>query len=461
MKKHVLIFVSTLLFVLLFYKQSLGLNLSLFVIVLLGMDYASKPNLLKNKRANLLALCVLLSCFTHAWLFTFTTFMSVILSLFIFRYYTIDPKLRLIIQAIVFCTNWFAFVVQFFQIDDWYQYDKSSNQKIFSKILSYIILPLLITSVFVSIYISSSDILKSWYNEFEINVDAVIILVAILGFYLSFVIWNVKIYQPFKVLSKSLRHNFNKGEKVSLRPTFEFSTLDFEKRSGVITLLCLNAILLMFIVIFNIEHFGSMPQNSSDYSARIHEQINSIIGSIFLAMLVILFYFKGALNFIQNNKILQTLSKIWIVLNAVLIFSAIIQNTLYVDALGLTYKRLGVYLFLVLCSFGLFYTYYKVQHKKTNFYLFDKMSWTVYYLLIFCSLFNWGSIITKYNLTKENVDLTYLNHQVTGNEKALLHYYQSINDKESTMEIRKNLEYQKNKKFLSSELYYQTIPDKN
>src|SRR5690606_17023342 len=129
------------------------------------------------------------------------------------------------------------------------------------------------------------------------------------------------------------------------------------------------------------EHFQNPIINLIDYSSRIHEQIYSIIGSIVLAMLVILFYFKGALNFIQKNKYLVLGAKVWVVLNAVLVVSAFYQNTVYVTSLGLTYKRLGVYMFLVLCFYGLYFTYKKVSDQKTNFYLIDKMSWGFFYTL--------------------------------------------------------------------------------
>src|SRR5690606_42000330 len=87
--------------------------------------------LLQDRKALILALCVVLSCLSNAWLFTFTTFLAVVLSSFVFRYYTVEPELRLLIQAVVYCTNWFAFIVQMFQIDDWFQYNKSKQKNTF------------------------------------------------------------------------------------------------------------------------------------------------------------------------------------------------------------------------------------------------------------------------------------------------------------------------------------------
>lgn len=266
--------------------------------------------------------------------------------------------------------------------------------------------------------------------------------------------WNAKIYNAFKVLDRSLRLNFTNQDKKQLKPTFEFLEIDFEKRSGIITLICLNIMLFAFIIIFNVEHFQTNTQQFSEYSSRIHDQINSLIGSIFLAMMVILFYFKGALNFIRNNKTLLLLSKIWLGLNGILVISAAIQNSIYIDALGLTYKRLGVYLFLILCVVGLFYSYQKIKFQKTNFYLIDKMTWAVFYSLIFFSLFNWGSIITRYNLTKPNVDLYYLENDLRGNEKVLLDFYKTNPDFYND-EVRRRMYYNKEMiPFLSSQLYY-------
>lgn len=455
MKKQILIFISTILFVVVFYEQEVGLNLSMFALILLGLVFFQKPDLLKDKKALLLALCVVLSSLSNAWLFTFTTFISVIISSFVFRYYSTDPKLKLLSQALINASNWFAAIVQVFQVDDWFQYDKSKPQNTFSKVFSYFILPFLILSIFFGIYVVSSDTLSNWYNRFELDIDIVVlILVAFLGFYFSFVFWNAKIYNAFKVLDRSLRLNFTNQDKKQLKPTFEFLEIDFEKRSGIITLICLNIMLFAFIIIFNVEHFQTNTQQFSEYSSRIHDQINSLIGSIFLAMMVILFYFKGALNFIRNNKTLLLLSKIWLGLNGILVISAAIQNSIYIDALGLTYKRLGVYLFLILCVVGLFYSYQKIKFQKTNFYLIDKMTWAVFYSLIFFSLFNWGSIITRYNLTKPNVDLYYLENDLRGNEKVLLDFYKTNPDFYND-EVKRRMYYNKEMiPFLSSQLYY-------
>lgn len=124
MKKHLLIFLSTIVFVVLFYNQDLGLNLSIFAIFLMVFNFVQKPDLLKDKRAIFLATTVLLCAISNAWLTSFVTFLAVMVTSFVFRYYCESPKLTLLIQAIVSLSNWFASVVQFFQFNSWLETKK-------------------------------------------------------------------------------------------------------------------------------------------------------------------------------------------------------------------------------------------------------------------------------------------------------------------------------------------------
>lgn len=456
MKKHLLIFLSTLVFVALFYNQDLGLNLSIFAIFLMLFNFFQKPDLLKDRRALLLASSVLLCSISNAWLISFTTFMAVLVTSFVFRLYCENQKLRLITKAILFLTNWFAAAVQFFQFNTWLETKKADKEKLFVKIFSYIVLPFLILGIFFTLYVSTSDTLLEWYRRYELDINFFIVLVTIFGFYISFVFWNAKIYEVFEMLNRSFKTTYSQEDKNKQEPTFNFLPVEFEMRSGIITLICLNLMLLFFIIVFNIEHIQNPAIDLGDFSTKIHKQIYSIIGSIVLAMLVILFYFKDTLNFIQNNKYLVLGAKCWVVLNAVLVVSAFYQNTVYVTSLGLTYKRLGVYMFLILCFYGLHFTFKKIKNKKTNFYLVDKMTWGFFYTLVFCSLFNWGSFITYYNLSFKEVNIEYLEYNFDGNEKQLFEYY-----KTKKLEIPEYLinrvNREKEKSFLSSQLYYKSI----
>ncbi len=456
MKKQTLIFSSALLFVVLFYKQNLGLNFSIFAIVLAAFNIVNKPQLLKDKKAVFLLLAVVLSSVSNAWLTSATTFFTVILTSFVFRYYCANAQLKLIPQLFVNVLGWFSALIDVFKIKAWFETNSSKKGEYLIKILAYFVLPVVFIAVFLTIYISSSDTLLRWYNAYEINIDGLIVWMMIAGFYVSFVFWHTNIHPAFEMLSNNLKTDFSESTKMSAVPTFRFLPIEFELRSGIITLFCLNIMLLFYLIVFNIEHLQPAANDFSAYSSRIHSQIYLIIVSIVLAMLVILFYFKGSLNFIFNNKLLVLGAKVWIILNVFLVISAIYQNSAYVFALGLTYKRLGVYMFLMLCVYGLFFTYMKIQYKKKNYYLVDKMSWGFLYALVFCSLGNWGTLITVFNIKLEKPDWYYLQHEIVGNERTLIHYYEENNLPTPTYLVNR-VEFFQDETFLSTQLYYKTI----
>ena len=114
MKKQFLIFISTILFAVLFYDHEFGINLSIFALILLIAQLVLQPKLLRDKRALTLAFCVLATSFSNAWLLSVVTVLSVIVSSFVFRYYVVDPQLKLISKAFNFVLSWPAFVVEFF-----------------------------------------------------------------------------------------------------------------------------------------------------------------------------------------------------------------------------------------------------------------------------------------------------------------------------------------------------------
>jgi cytochrome c oxidase assembly factor CtaG len=148
--------------------------------------------------------------------------------------------------------------------------------------------------------------------------------------------------------------------------------------------------LLFFIITFNYEQFVELKATANQLAEETHERVGAVIGSIVMAIVVIMFYFKGSFNFDKKAKFLKILAQIWVFLNAILVISAMLKNTEYVYYLGLTYKRLGVYAFLSLAIIGLIFTFIKVSKQKTNAYLFNQMFWYVYGT-IWCAVLSIGA----------------------------------------------------------------------
>ena len=145
----------------------------------------------------------------------------------------------------------------------------------------------------------------------------------------------------------------------------------------------------------------------------------------------------------------------WIVLNSLLVLSAFIKNTEYIYHWGLTYKRLGVYAFLILSVIGLIFTYLKIEHRKTNFYLFNQMIWYFYGTLLLCSFVNWGYLGTFYNIKVQKVSDFDAVYEFDFNDSLLLEYYPD--EIYSTYRFDYVKSQKKDERFLSKVLYYQFI----
>ena len=229
--------------------------------------------------------------------------------------------------------------------------------------------------------------------------------------------------------------------------------------SGVISFFSLNILLIFFIITYNYEQFYEVAKTPAQLSEETHERVNAVIVSIVMVILVIMFYFKSSFNFDPKAGLMKILVKTWIFLNAVLIISAMVKNSEYIINYGLTYKRLGVYAFLILAFIGLIMAFIKIQMKKRNVFLFNRMVWFVYGIILICSYINWGGIITSQNMKRKDFVLNYHKTAINFSEKQLLKYAEEKHDDKLKAEILNldRVKLQQKEKFLSKVLYYQNI----
>jgi len=126
---------------------------------------------------------------------------------------------------------------------------------------------------------------------------------------------------------------------------------------------------------------------------------------------VIGYVFQGNLNFIRNNQKLKTATILWIVQNVFLLSSVAVRNQYYVQELGLTYKRIGVFIFLTIVFVGLICLLIKVVKTKSFFFLARMNSISVLLILSLSTAIPWDQVIVEHNLKSksiESVDMYYL-----------------------------------------------------
>ena len=193
-----------------------------------------------------------------------------------------------------------------------------------------------------------------------------------------------------------------------------------ENTVGILSLVMLN-LLLLFINAIDVVYvwFGFTYTPNLNLKAYVHEGAGMLIFSIVLAMLVLLFFFRGNLNFYKKNQWLRYGAYGWIFQNAILVVSVLLRDYYYIQHMGLAYKRIGVLVFLSMVLMGLVTVFLKIYQKKTAYYLLRVNGWFAIVLLVAASCVHWDETIARYNLSKKEtipVDVEFL---LTLSDKAL------------------------------------------
>ena len=185
-----------------------------------------------------------------------------------------------------------------------------------------------------------------------------------------------------------------------------------EFTTGIISLVLLNTLLLLVNIIdFEYVWLGSAYNKDTDLSAYVHEGAGLLILSIILSMFLLLFFFRGNLNFYKKNKWLRYGAYLWIFQNSFLVLSVFMRDYYYISHYGLAYKRIGLLFFLAMVLTGLFTIFIKIHNTKTTYYLLRINAWVAISLLVFASFFNIDETMAEYNLERKSfipVDVSFL-----------------------------------------------------
>lgn len=447
MKKHQLILLCTLLFVVLFYDESLGLNLGI-----LGISYAiftafKTPERNRTHTFFVLIIATVLSSIAFAWYGDLVSFLALVMSMALLAFKSRSKNLKSLLVIPTFTVSFFTFLCRIFYFDQWIQNQKSSGM--WQKIFAIIVIPSLFLATFFAVYASGSTYFSELLYGYELDFNLwEFVIKAVIGFFIAFNFWNYWVPKFFIQQNEHFQNEFRIEER-KLKPTYNFLSIDAERMSGVVTFLALNILIVFFIVTFNYEQFYEVQKSANQLSIETHERVNAVIISILMAIGVIMFYFKSTFNFDEKASLLKGLAIIWIVLNAVLVISAMAKNIEYIINFGMTYKRLGVCAFLILSLIGLFFTFFKVKKSKTNAYLFNHMAWYFYGAVLVSSFINWGAIATRYNIENKKGDLNFL-MELNFNDKILDEHFPQFERKYNSAEPTNN-------SFLSTILYDETL----
>jgi hypothetical protein len=473
MKKHFALFLTVsaaILFVYLFYKQDIGLNLFVFEIVVTG----ALIFLLKRKPVQLVSKIVLagtlLSGISVVVNYSILAIFINLCSFFLFTGTLVYPEARSILTpAALAISNSFQSIRLFILSIN----ELKGNNKGIRWILGFIkiaLIPILVIAVFILLYNSSNpifsngllkitDFINSHLNGILEKLDFEMFFFFLFGLFIC-------IFTFYQVRNKFvISYETNESDQLTRnRKRFGFggfkaTSLKNELKSAIFLLISLNLLILIINAIDIYWVWFNFEWNGEYLKQFVHEGTYMLIFSILISMAIVLFFFRGNLNFYSKNRILKFLSYAWLAQNAILAVSVAIRNFWYIKYFSLAYGRIGVLFFLILTLYGIYTVIVKVRHKKSTFYLLRSNNLAIYCMLIFMTFFNWDVIIARYNFRHYQTSFVHLDFLSSLSYKALPYLDKDLEELHRIQIIQNNL-FPFEEKFMTPETYYKAIQEK-
>ena len=434
MKKS-LLFIGAFLFSTLFYDKSIGLNLFLFSIVTLVVLFTNNQDDFKHKKTILYASLYLitgLAVFFHdslvAVIANFVAFFTLIglLSEHKSSIYVNWLNGLYTIIAGIFHRN--------FSINETTQKVESKKDVDYIHLTKIILVPAIIIIIFIGLYQNGNPLFNSLIEKIDFSfINFQWLLFAGLGYYLL-----SNIHKPIEV-EPATEIDLKTGNELTQSNQFSITELKKENQLGIILISLLNALIVLFLITDITFILTNTEIRGSVFSSQVHSGINALIGSIVIAIIILLYVFRGDINFYKENKTLKRLAFVWIILNVILVLSIAIKNTQYIYYFGLTYKRIGVLIYLTLTVTGLITTLRKIDKIKNIWYLLRVNTRAAFVVLIIASTINWDYHITNYNFNyAKSMDFNYLIELSNNNTFLLKEQVESKNlDQDSVKLIEK------------------------
>ena len=193
----------------------------------------------------------------------------------------------------------------------------------------------------------------------------------------------------------------------------KMTSLLTEHKIGLLLLIMVN-LLIAFLNVLDIN-FLWLNFNSSEVSNLayyVHEGTYVLIFSILISMFILLYLFRGNMNFFSKSRLLKFLAYFWILQNAIMSVSVGLRNYYYIEYYyALSYKRIGVVIFLLLTIIGLVTMILKISQRRTTFSIFKLNAAAAFIVLLIISSFYWDIAIADFNLSnpdKKSIDTRYL-----------------------------------------------------
>ena len=409
-KNDYLLLTATGAYSLLFFQQNAGINFLIFSVVLITILLLKNKNLLKQRTwLWSAALCLIsASCvFVHS---SSLAIIANVVSLLLVSAFSFNSATSSIFSFLFSCYTVISCVV-YIIIDSVSRL--KPNPEITASKRSYKVLATLVVAVlsiiFLNLYQSANPLFAEntkWINLDFISISWIFFTLG--GFLLMYAFLYQRTMKPLEAWENNLSlKNGIVQENDAVGKYYET-----ERFGGLLLFIVLNIMLIILNSgdIQTLYFKGGLPKNIS-HSDFVHNGVGIIIFSIIIATSLIMFLFRKEFVSIKNNKALMACVYLWIGQNILMLSSTALRNQIYIHDYNFTYKRIGVYVWLMLAVIGLLIMFLKLYKKQSNWYLIKTNVAVWFTVLTLSSLVNWDLLITRYNITNKplkDVDFYYL-----------------------------------------------------
>lgn len=434
-KNDFLIVLGAIGFTTLFYKQNPGVNYILFSSMLIGLLSAFNPQKLKDKHWWYYVLMVIITSTAVLITNSALSIFAGIVSMLMLCGKTIHKENSVVLSfAYTVYSVFSSFIYWIIDMSNVsYISDKGVKRKYIKLFLS-VSISFIFALVFFFLYRASNplfDELTKQINFDWLNFEG--ILFTLLGFLILYGLIKVRDIRLLSEYDKNFLKDITTSQNAE-----EENDLKYKSIIAFSLFIILNVMLLMINILDINQIFinQTLPQGIT-LSSFVHQAVWSIVFSIVVASVLIMWFFKDELNFNTFGKKVKILVYAWILQSILMIISAMIRNYWYIQEYQLTYLRIGVFTFLILSIIGLIHTYLKVSKRRSAWRLISNNFETWFLILAISSCFNWDRFITHYNIRHASeskpLDTEYLIELSDANIPDLIELYHL---KDSTLHIK-------------------------
>lgn len=308
-------------------------------------------------------------------------------------------------------------VISFFTLRDWEisipeRYGLTLRPLPYKRSLSVILIPLVIFVVFYTFFVQANPVFQNLHQRslaqfasFFDSIDRVWMMFMILGIFI--VRWTMLSSRP-----SFLR--FNPSDFLSRKMKRRRGSMSDLKKEYYTALLVFGSLNLLFLVVNFIDvnwvWFGFSVSEQFSLKAFVYKGVGWLIAITLISAAMLLYYFRGSLNFYPKNGWLKRLAIIWTIQNIILSISVSIRTFYYIQFHGLAPLRIGVLMFTLTITVALISVIFKITNTRTTAWVTRFTSSFAIGLLGVCTLIPWNSWIANHNLNHEmsnEIDLDY------------------------------------------------------